>query len=152
MSPLKEPLEPVNENMGSGTGIGTLMPIYKKPSKQHINRCLRGQLRLPSWAVMFSASHISDTLTPWWQLRQQRTVRRKCILVCRRKLYAFLTSLDTMWERRFVNSIHYRFMLVSLLNVNVHISPYKCSSNLSSVNWRACPLHFTVNVAIKVSK
>lgn len=73
MSPLKEPLEPVNENMGSGTGIGTLTPIYKKTSKQYINRRLRGQLRLPSWAVMFSASHISDTLTPWWQLKQQCT-------------------------------------------------------------------------------
>lgn len=28
MSPRKEPRDPVNENIGSGTGIGTFTPIY----------------------------------------------------------------------------------------------------------------------------
>ena len=29
MSPLNEPRDPVNENMGNGTGIGTLIPTWK---------------------------------------------------------------------------------------------------------------------------
>ena len=29
MSPRKEAREPVNENIGKGTGIGTLIPIYR---------------------------------------------------------------------------------------------------------------------------
>ena len=35
MSPLKEAREPVNENIGRGTGIGTLMPICSKRNGHH---------------------------------------------------------------------------------------------------------------------
>lgn len=30
MSPLKDPLDPVKENIGSGTGMGTLTPTCRK--------------------------------------------------------------------------------------------------------------------------
>ena len=41
MSPRKEAREPVNENIGKGTGIGTLIPIYRttKVTSNHAFNC-----------------------------------------------------------------------------------------------------------------
>lgn len=116
--------------------------------KQYINQRLRGQLRLPFCAVMFSASHISDTLTPWWQLRQQLT-RQTQMHFCLPQKAVYFPHVARHHVGETVCKCYTLPLHVSLpaLNVNLEISAYKCSSNLSSACW-----DFNVNVAINVPK